>query len=150
VVAYAARRDELPLLRREALARSAEPALKKALPQMVERSGPLAALDHLAELQGVTPKRPFHRLSGVAQGLGIAGLACILIWWIPFFGPGVGLICAVLAVVFGANALTAVRGEPGKLQGEEQAKRGRLLGIIGVVLNLLMLAFYLLVFTRGL
>jgi hypothetical protein len=148
-VAYAARRNELPVQRREVLAKSAEPALRKSLPQLVESSGPLAALDHLAELQGVTPIRPRHRLSGAAQGFGIASLACIFVWWIPFAGAGLGFIFAVLAIAFGMNAVKAIRAEPGKLQGEEQAKRGRVLGIIGLILNLLALGFFVFAFTVG-
>src|SRR5438309_6959719 len=52
VVAYAARREALPVERRQALAQSAEPALRNALPEVVATAGPLAALDQLAEREG--------------------------------------------------------------------------------------------------
>lgn len=58
VVAYAGQRDRLPAARREELARSAEQALRKALPEVVAGSGPLAALDQLAELQRVALAEP--------------------------------------------------------------------------------------------
>ncbi len=51
VLAYARRRRELPIPRRESLAASAEPALRAALPQVVAEQGALAALDRLADLE---------------------------------------------------------------------------------------------------
>jgi len=51
VLAYARRRQELPIPRREALAKSAEPALRAALPRVVAEQGALAALDRLADLE---------------------------------------------------------------------------------------------------
>jgi hypothetical protein len=49
VVAYAGRRQQLPPWRRAALAAQIEPALRGVLPDLVSRSGPLAALDQLAD-----------------------------------------------------------------------------------------------------
>jgi uncharacterized RDD family membrane protein YckC len=49
VQAYAQRRPGLPLERRTQLARDLEPALQAALPDVVRASGPLAALDLLAD-----------------------------------------------------------------------------------------------------
>jgi uncharacterized RDD family membrane protein YckC len=49
VQAYAQRRPDLPLGRRAQLARDVEPALQAALPDVVRTSGPLAALDLLAD-----------------------------------------------------------------------------------------------------
>jgi uncharacterized RDD family membrane protein YckC len=49
VQAYAQRRHGLPPERRAQLAREAEPALAAALPDVVRASGPLAALDLLAD-----------------------------------------------------------------------------------------------------
>jgi uncharacterized RDD family membrane protein YckC len=49
VVAYAGRRQQLPPWRRAELAAQVEPALRGVLPDLVSRSGPLAALDQLAD-----------------------------------------------------------------------------------------------------
>jgi uncharacterized RDD family membrane protein YckC len=49
VVAYAGRRHQLPAWRRAQLAGQVEPALKAVLPDLVARSGALAALDQLAD-----------------------------------------------------------------------------------------------------
>jgi uncharacterized RDD family membrane protein YckC len=49
VVAYAARRQQLPPWRRAQLADEVEPALRAILPDLVARSGALAALDQLAD-----------------------------------------------------------------------------------------------------
>ena len=49
VAAYAQRRTELPVHRREQLARQVEPALRSVLPELVAAAGPLAALDRLAD-----------------------------------------------------------------------------------------------------
>jgi uncharacterized RDD family membrane protein YckC len=49
VAAYAARRYQLPLWHRAQLAEQVEPALRALLPEVVARSGALAALDQLAD-----------------------------------------------------------------------------------------------------
>src|SRR5437879_5797727 len=71
VVAYAARREALPVERREALARSAEAALRIALPDVVAGAGPLAALDQLAEREGISPYRPMYRGAASAMTWGV-------------------------------------------------------------------------------
>ncbi len=50
VVAYAQRRANLDGWRREVLAARVEPNLRRALPELAAAQGPLAALDHLADL----------------------------------------------------------------------------------------------------
>jgi uncharacterized RDD family membrane protein YckC len=52
VVAYGQRRATLAPERRHQLAVSVEPALRAALPELVASSGPLAALDQLADREG--------------------------------------------------------------------------------------------------
>ena len=52
VIAYSGRRNELPPARRAELAGRLEPALRALLPDLVERSGALAALDQLADEEG--------------------------------------------------------------------------------------------------
>jgi uncharacterized RDD family membrane protein YckC len=51
VTSYARRRPELSLEVRIQLASQVQPSLRKALPEVFAQSGPLAALDHLADLE---------------------------------------------------------------------------------------------------
>jgi uncharacterized RDD family membrane protein YckC len=144
VVAYAARRESLPAYRREALARSAESALRVALPEVVATAGPLAALDQLAEREGISPFRPVHHN---ASGAMTWGVTTLIFFWMPLIAIPTG----ILSIVFGGDALKAIRNEPTRYQGEDRAKTGRLLGIIGlsvssVVLLLIILGF---VFRNG-
>ena len=128
VVAYAARRESLPSYRRETLAKEAENALRAALPDVVASAGPLAALNMLAEQEGVSPLRPVQRNAARAMTWGIWAL---VLCWLPV----VGGIMGILSIVFGSNAIRALRAEPDKYQGEDRAKTGRLLGIIGLAIN---------------
>ena len=54
VVAYASRRPGLESWRRQLLAERVEPGLRRALPEVVASQGPVAALDHLANLASET------------------------------------------------------------------------------------------------
>lgn len=128
VVAYAARREELPVARRQALAASAEPALRRALPDVVATNGPLAALDQLAEREGVSPFRPVDRNARQAMGLGVVTV-------VLFFIPLVPIVTGILSIVFARTALREIRKAPDRVQGEERAKNGRLLGIIGLTIS---------------
>jgi uncharacterized RDD family membrane protein YckC len=143
VVAYAARREELPMARREALAQSAEAALRRALPVVVASAGPLAALDQLAEREGISPHRPMHRGASSAMTWGVTTL---VFFWMPLIAIPTG----ILSIVFGGNAVGAIRREPNRYQGEDRAKTGRLLGIIGLAVSSLLLLLILLGFAfRG-
>lgn len=51
VTSYARRRPQLTLDVRMGLASTVQEALRKALPDMLEKQGPLATLDHLADLE---------------------------------------------------------------------------------------------------
>ena len=137
VVAYAARREELPVARREALAQSAEPALRRALPDVVATAGPLAALDQLAEREGISPHRPMHRGASSAMSWGVTTL---VFFWMPLIAIPTG----VLSIVFGGNAVKAIRKEPNRYQGEDRAKTGRLLGIIGLAVSSILLVLFIL------
>jgi hypothetical protein len=53
VSSYARRRPELTLDLRVQLASSVQPSLRSALPDVFAQRGPLAALDHLADLEGM-------------------------------------------------------------------------------------------------
>jgi uncharacterized RDD family membrane protein YckC len=139
VVAYAARREELPLARRQALAQSAEPALRRALPGVVATAGPLAALDQLAEREGISPHRPMHRGASSAMTWGVTTL---IFFWMPLIAIPTG----VLSIVFGGNAVKAIRDEPNRYQGEDRAKTGRLLGIIGLAVSSVLLVLFILGF----
>ncbi len=139
VVAYAGRRESLPKYRREALARSAEPALRKALPDVVAAAGPLAALDTLAEREGVSTLRAVHKNVSAAMAWGITSV--IFLWFVL-----IGLPTGILAILFATRGLRAIRNEPEKYQGAERAKTARVLGYIGAICSgliglLILLAF---------
>jgi uncharacterized RDD family membrane protein YckC len=144
VVAYAARREALPLARRVALAQSAEPALRQALPGIVASAGPLAALDHLAEREGVSALRPMHRQASSAMAWGIATL---VFFWMPLIAIPTG----ILSIVFGGAAVKEIREQPNRYQGEDRAKTGRLLGIIGLAISSIILLLFIagIVFRTG-
>jgi uncharacterized RDD family membrane protein YckC len=144
VVAYAARRELLPVHRREALARSADSALRAALPDVVATAGPLAALDQLAEREGISPLRPVHRN---ASGAMTWGVTTLIFFWMPLIAIPTG----ILSIVFGGDAVKAVRAEPQKYQGEDKARTGRLLGIIGLAISSLLLLIIILaiIFQNG-
>jgi uncharacterized RDD family membrane protein YckC len=142
VVAYAARRVLLPLHRRKALAGSAEAALTAALPDVVAADGALAALDRLAEREGITPLRPVHRNASSAQTWGVTAL---VFCWMPLIAIPTG----ILSIVFGSDALKAIRAEPQKYQGEDKARTGRLLGIIGLSLTCIELVIIILAIVLG-
>jgi uncharacterized RDD family membrane protein YckC len=130
VVAYASRRSQLPVVRRQAVAQGAEPALRRALPDLVASQGALAALDHLAELEGVIPDRPMVRGSKAAFVLGIVSLVTAVIVWFP-----VAIVCGVLAIILGTRAINVVRAQPHRFYGEDRARTGSMLGIIGAALG---------------
>jgi uncharacterized RDD family membrane protein YckC len=140
VVAYAARREELPLARRQALAQSAEPALRRALPEVVATAGPLAALDQLAEREGISPHRPMHRGASSAMTWGVTTL---IFFWMPLIAVPTG----ILSIVFGTNALRAIREQPSRYQGADRAKTGRLLGIIGLAVTSILLVLIIISFS---
>jgi len=142
VVAYAARRELLPASRRAALARSAEPALRAALPDVVANAGPLAALDQLAEREGIAPLRPVHRNASSAMAWGVTTL---IFFWMPIIAIPTG----ILSIVFGGDALKAIRAEPQKYQGEDKARTGRLLGIIGLTISSILLLLFILAVILG-
>jgi uncharacterized RDD family membrane protein YckC len=139
VVAYASRREELPIARREALAQSAEAALRRALPTVVATAGPLAALDQLAEREGVSPHRPMHRGASSAMTWGVTTL---IFFWMPLIAIPTG----ILSIVFGGNAVKAIRREPNRYQGDDRANTGRLLGIIGLSVSSVLLLLFVLGF----
>jgi uncharacterized RDD family membrane protein YckC len=136
VVAYAARRETLPAFRREALAKSAEPALRLALPEVVAAAGPLAALDRLAEREGISPARPVY---GRARSAMTWGVTTLIFFWMPLIAIPTG----ILSIVFGSTALTTIRQQPDRYQGEDRARTGRLLGIIGLSIASVLLALFI-------
>jgi uncharacterized RDD family membrane protein YckC len=144
VVAYAGRRESLPPHRREALAKSAEPALRAVLPEVVATAGPLAALDQLAEREGVSPFRPMHRDAGRAMLWGITAL--VFVWF-----PPLGIPAGILSIIFANHGLAEIRRDPEKHQGADRANTGRLLGIIGLVISTLIAILFVigLVFRSG-
>jgi hypothetical protein len=59
------------------------------------------------------------------------GVTTLIFFWMPLIAIPTG----ILSIVFGGDAVKAVRAEPQKYQGEEKARTGRLLGIIGLSLS---------------
>jgi hypothetical protein len=137
VVAYAARREALPVARREALAQSAEPALRRALPEVVASGGPLAALDRLAEHEGISPNRPMYHGASSAMTWGVTTL---IFFWMPLIAIPTG----ILAIFFGNGAVREIRSAPNRYQGDDRAKTGRLLGIIGLSITSVLLVLFIL------
>ena len=139
VVAYAARREALPVARREALAQSAEAALRVALPELVATAGPLAALDRLAEREGISPHRPMHH--GASSSM-TWGMTTLFFFWMPLIAIPTG----ILAIVFGNGAVREIRSTPNRYQGDDRAKTGRLLGIIGLSISSILLVLFVIAF----
>jgi len=125
-------------------AQSAEAALRQALPGIVATAGPLAALDQLAEREGISPHRPVHRQAASAMTWGIVTL---IFFWMPLIAVPTG----ILSIVFGSDAVKAIRQQPNRYQGEDRAKTGRLLGIIGLAISSIILLLFIvgIVFRTG-
>ena len=134
VIAYAGRRAGLDAQRRATLARSIEPALRKVLPALVEALGPLAALEQLATAEAgpggqAIEVRQQHPDATPSLTFGIISLA--------IFGCSpVGILFGILALVWGNHALRDVGREPERWD-VGPARTGRVLGIIGLALGVL-------------
>ena len=139
VVAYAARRSELPPDRRESLARSAEPALRRALPELTAAGGPLLALDQLAEWEGVTPRRVIPRSASWTLALGIASVACGILL---VFSPA-GVLLGIAAILLAGRTLRRIKAQPAALQGADRTRSGRVLGIIGLAISALFIVIFI-------
>jgi hypothetical protein len=65
--------------------------------------------------------------------------------------PLIAIPTGILSIVFGGDAVKAVRAEPQKYQGEDKARTGRLLGIIGLAISSLLLLIIILaiIFQNG-
>jgi energy-coupling factor transporter transmembrane protein EcfT len=98
------------------------------LPDVVASAGPLAALDILAQREGITPLRPVHRNASAAMAWGMTSL--IFCWLVP-----IGIVTGILSVFFATRGLRAIRSQPDRFQGADKAKTGRLLGWIGLVVS---------------
>ena len=68
------------------------------------------------------------------------GVTTLIFFWMPLIAIPTG----ILSIVFGGNALWAIRSEPNRYQGEDRAKTGRLLGIIGLAVSSVLLLLFLL------
>lgn len=88
----------------------------------------------------VAPQGPPNGAATAALILGIAGLA-LVVTSSGLLAP-LTLPCSILGWVYGTKAIGRVRrGETS--QGEGIAKAGRVCGIVGVVLNVLALLFWI-------
>jgi len=75
------------------------------------------------------------------------GVTTLIFFWMPL----VAIPTGILSIVFGGDAVRAVRAEPQKYQGEDRARTGRLLGIIGLCITSILLLLFIagLVFGAG-
>ena len=75
------------------------------------------------------------------------GITTLIFFWMPLIAIPTG----ILSIVFGGNAVRAIRTEPNRYQGEDRAKTGRLLGIIGLAVSGILFVLFILgfVFRRG-
>jgi len=110
--------------------------LRRALPDVVATSGPLAALDQLAEREGISPYRPMYHGASSAMTWGVTTL---LFFWMPLIAIPTG----ILAIVFANSAVREIRSAPNRYQGDDRAKTGRLLGIIGLSVSSILLALFI-------
>jgi len=69
------------------------------------------------------------------KGMAIASLVCGLLFW--FSIPG--LICSVLAIIFGIVQLNNIKKTPKKYGGKGMAIAGVVLGSVGILLWILLL-----------
>jgi hypothetical protein len=65
--------------------------------------------------------------------------------------PIIAIPTGILSIVFGGDAVKAVRAEPQRYQGEDKARTGRLLGIIGLTISSILLLLFILaiIFQNG-
>jgi hypothetical protein len=73
------------------------------------------------------------------------GVTTLIFFWMPL----VAIPTGILSIVFGSDAVKAVRAEPEKYQGEDKARTGRLLGIIGLVISSVLLLIVILAVAFG-
>jgi len=86
--------------------------------------------------------RPVHRNASSAMTWGVTTL---IFFWMPIIAIPTG----ILSIVFGGDAVKAIRGEPQKYQGEDKARTGRLLGIIGLTISGILLLIFVLAVVFG-
>jgi hypothetical protein len=73
------------------------------------------------------------------------GVITLIFFWMPIIAIPTG----ILSIVFGGDAVKAVRAEPEKFQGEDKARTGRLLGIIGLTISGILLMIFILAVVFG-
>lgn len=114
------------------------------------KAPPLREEEERGRAAGIVGANPSPSESGEGAGsgkataalvlgiVGIAGALCCLV-----MGP-VGLVCSVLAWVFGHQAVRAAQAGHAPAEGMSTARVGLILGIVGTVLNGLVLVGFLL------
>jgi hypothetical protein len=74
------------------------------------------------------------------------GVATLVFFWMPLIAVPTG----IMSIVFGTSAIRAIRAEPSRYQGDDRAKTGRLLGIIGLAITSVLLLLFIISFVlRG-
>ena len=95
---------------------------------------------HLAFLQTRRPAQ--MELRAIPDGMSIAGLVCG-ISGLTLIGCGIGLIPAILGVVFGVLGIKKVDASGGAIKGRGMALAGAICGAVAVGLFLIWLALAL-------
>ncbi len=72
-----------------------------------------------------------QKKNGMAVAALVLGIISLALFWMGL----VGIICGVLAVIFGIVALNKVKADPDLAPTKGKAKGGLIMGIIGIVLG---------------
>jgi hypothetical protein len=70
------------------------------------------------------------------------GVVTLVFFWMPLIAIPTGILSIVLA----RQALAAIRKSPDRIQGEDRAQNGRILGIIGLAISAMLLLLFALGF----
>jgi hypothetical protein len=70
------------------------------------------------------------------------GVTTLLFFWMPLIAIPTG----ILSIVFANGAVREIRSAPNRYQGDDRAKTGRLLGIIGLAISAVVLVLFIIGF----
>lgn len=95
------------------------------------------------------PPPGYHVYGGIGQtppsslGKATASMVCGIVGLVLTCLCGVSIVLAVLAIVFGIQAKKQIDANPGAFTNRSQAQAGFVLGIIGMSLSTIFIAFVL-------
>lgn len=76
------------------------------------------------------------------EGLGIAGFILGIVGW---FAPYLGFVMCLLAIIFGGISLGKITRNPDKFKGKGFAITALVMGILGILINILLVSLILFV-----